>query len=61
MYLAGTQLPLPMGWQAVSAAPQVHALLSTGTVDSRCEDNSLTILTNATKKMLVQCGMHSTV
>jgi hypothetical protein len=32
-----------MDWQAVSAAPQVHALLSTGTVDPGSEDNSLNI------------------
>jgi hypothetical protein len=50
MYLAGTQLLLPMDWQAVSAAPQVHVLLSTGTVDPRCEDNSSTILTSVTKQ-----------
>jgi len=32
-----------MDWQAVSAAPEVHALLSTGTVDSGSEDNSFKI------------------
>ena len=37
------QHPIPMNWQAVSAAPSVHALLSTGTVDPSSEDNSLKI------------------
>jgi hypothetical protein len=32
-----------MDWSAVSVAPLIHALLSTGTVDPGSEDNSLKI------------------
>ena len=37
------QHPIPMDWQAVSAASYVHELLSTGTVDSVSVYNSLKI------------------
>ena len=47
MGAAVLQHPIPMDWQAVSAAPLVPALLSTGTVDSGSEGNPLNIIAHA--------------
>ena len=52
------QLPIPKDWQAVSAAPYVHALLTSGIIDPGLEDRSLKIKA-CTKARLVKCRRNS--